>query len=241
MRAAILAGGRGTRLHPLVQDRPKPMVELAGRPFLEYLILQLRRQGFRQLVVCSGYRASVISDYFGNGDRWDVEIAYSTEPLPLGTGGALRRAVGDLPDERWLVMNGDSFFDAPLDVLVAEHTGAGAAATLALARVQDSGRFGRVHVDGNGWVTQFIAQAMPNGAAGPSLINGGIYVVERSVIDAVPADTLVSLEHEVFSPLVGRGLRGVTFDRAFVDIGVPDDYLRLGQQPELLLKELDGG
>src|SRR3989304_3798957 len=111
MKAVILAGGEGTRLREIIKDVPKPMAPVGGRPFLEYLILQLARWDFRKIILSIGYRGSIIKSYFGNGEQCGVNIKYSEEYEPLGFGGALRKAAQMIEDEQFIAMNGDSFFD----------------------------------------------------------------------------------------------------------------------------------
>ena len=235
MHAIILAGGFGTRLQPVVPDRPKPMAEIDGRPFLEYLILQLRGQGLRDIVLSVGHMADLIENHFGDGGRLGVSITYSREERPLGTAGATKLAASAklatsaTPGERWLVLNGDSIFDIRFDRLLSGHSERKAAATIALARVDDAARYGNVALDAEDRVTAFTEKG--DSSAGDPLINAGIYVLERDAIEQIPADRAVSLEREVFPTLVGDGLYGVPLDGAFVDIGVPDDYARLRADP----------
>ncbi len=223
MQAIILAGGAGTRLRSLISDVPKSMAPVAGRPFLEYLLHQLRRDGFTRVVLCAGHLAPQLREHFELGLRWGVEIEYSVEQEPLGTGGALRLALPMLLGDRWLVMNGDSLFDVSLAGLVATHRQASVPATLGLVRVEDAGRYGSIETAADGAVTAFVEKA---DAAGPGLVNGGLYVIERSTLELIPEGRPASLEREVLPRLVGRGLRGVVLDGFFIDIGVPHDYLR---------------
>lgn len=227
--ALILAGGAGTRLKPLVADRPKPLAETAGRPFIEYILHQLRRAAIVDVVICSGYMGDVIARELGDGSRWGVDIAYSAEPTPLGTAGALKLAEPLLAGDRWLLMNGDSFFDISLADLMAAHDRHRPAMTLALARVADGQRYGSVTIDRAGVLQSFASAASQ---AGPALINGGVYVVERSVLDLIPADRPASLERDVIPMLLERDARGMVFDGYFIDIGVPDDYLRAQRETE---------
>ncbi len=223
MQAIILAGGQGTRLRPLVGDIPKPMAPVAGRPFLEYLLVQLRRAGIELITISAGYRAGDIEAHFGRGDRLGVRLEYSVEDEPLGTAGALKLAASRLAGDRWLALNGNSLLDIPLDNLGHAHTQARAILTMALAHVDDAGRYGRVELAADGAVTSF---AEKNDAGRPGLINGGVYVIERRALDGVPAGSFVSLERELLPSLLGHGLRGVAYDAFFIDIGVPDDYRR---------------
>jgi len=234
IQALILVGGLGTRLRPVVGDTPKPMAAVGGRPFLEFLVRQLRRDGFRDVVLLTGHGATAVSEYFGTGSAWDLSIAYSREPGPLGTGGALRHALPRLSGPRFLVMNGDSFFDIDLAAVLAAHARATPepVATLALVRSTETERFGSVEADADGTVTAFREK---DESSGPGLVNAGVYVIERSMVEAIPDSRPVSLEREVFTELVGRGLHAREFGGAFVDMGVPDAYAALKADPSRLL------
>jgi D-glycero-alpha-D-manno-heptose 1-phosphate guanylyltransferase len=224
-QALILAGGAGTRLQSVVSDVPKPMARVRGRPFLEYLVAQVVRAGVEEVVLLVGYLGDVIERHFGDGARFGVRISYSREREPLGTGGALKLAEAQLIGDRWLVLNGDSIFDISLGELIARHIDHPAAATLALAHVPDSSRYGSVTVAADGTVTAFVEKS---DTAAPDRINGGLYMIERSVLQRIPVDRPASFEREVLPQLVGRGLRGEQFDGYFIDIGVPADYARAG-------------
>jgi D-glycero-alpha-D-manno-heptose 1-phosphate guanylyltransferase len=228
-QAVVLAGGLGTRLREVVPDRPKPLAEVDGRPFLAYLVAQLRRDGFRDLVLSTGYGAAAVEQYFGHGTEHGVSITYSREPAPLGTAGALRHALPILSDRRVLVMNGDSFLDIDLARFAAAADGG--SAVLALVRVPDVARYGTVDIAGNGAITAFREKAARRG---PGIINAGVYVLDREVIEAMPPGRPLSLEQDVFPPLVGHGLTGIEHAAWFVDIGVPEAYAALRDDPSRL-------
>jgi len=220
----ILAGGLGTRLRSLLGDVPKALAPVAGRPFLEYLLQRLERQGYRHVVLAAGHGADKLQLHLGDGRRWGLEIEYSIEPQPLGTAGALRLATHGRDARRWLVFNGDSLLDMSLPEFVTAHEARGALASLALIRVGDTARYGTVELGADGAIASFREKSI---VGGPGLINGGVYVLERGVLDAVPDASFASLELDVLPTLVGRGLYGVDYgDALFIDIGVPDDYRR---------------
>lgn len=234
MKAFVLAGGLGTRLSGILDNIPKPLTRFGDRPFLEYLVIQLRSYGFCDLVFCTGYLGEQIQAYFGDGSRWGVRIAYSQEREPLGTGGALKWAVDHLGEEReFLVMNGDSFLQVDLRALAAYHKTEGALATMALVLVNDTTRFGKVEIGGNGEIVRMVEKS----GGGAGLINGGIYVLSKAVLDFIP-DGQVSLELDVFPKLLGKGFYGVLAEGFFIDIGVPEDHTRLQDNPEMLLRQL---
>lgn len=227
--AVILAGGLGTRLRPVVEDAPKAMALVDGRPFLEYLLAQLRSNGFGRALICAGFMSEAIESHFGDGSRWGLELEYSVESEPRGTGGALKLAEPRLAGDVWLLMNGDSLFDISLQDLVAAHVLRPSLVTIALAHVADGQRYGRVTCGPDGVITAFTEKT---DADTPGLINSGLYIIERPLLDLIPADRPVSLEREVIPQLVGRDVRGQPIDGYFIDIGVPEDYVRAQRDSE---------
>lgn len=222
MKAIILAGGLGTRLRDIVQDVPKPMAPVGGKPFLEYLILQLARWDIREIILSTGYKGDIIKSYFGNGKQWGVQIEYSEENRPLGTGGAVRKAAEMIEGNEFIVMNGDSFFDIDLAKLIEFHMHRSSTATMALARVEDTSRYGRVDVTERGEVLGF----MEKGRSGTGLINGGLYIFKKNIVDMIPKGN-ISIESSMLPGLTGKQLYAIVFERFFIDIGIPEDYFRL--------------
>lgn len=238
MNAIVLAGGQGTRLKGVIRDLPKPMAPIGNKPFLEYLILQLRKAGIDEIVLSVGYRGEVIKSYFGDGEKLLVRISYSEEHEPLGTGGAVKKAFGMIRDDQAIVMNGDSFLEMDFGKLSACHREKNALATISLMAMEDAGRYGAVEVNEQRGVLSFTEK----GLSRKGLINGGIYVLDRRVLDHMPAGSF-SLEKEVFPGLVGKGLYGMEANGLFIDIGTPEDYLRLKDNSGILnaiLKAMDG-
>jgi len=232
MKALILAGGLGTRLKDLVNDRPKPMVSVANRPFLEYLIFQLTSHSLTNVVLCIGYLGEQVRRYFGDGRRWGVHISYFQEKEPLGTGGAIKLAEKLVQGENFVVMNGDSFLDVDLNRLIDCHLGKKALATMALAQVEDPTRYGAVEINAKGEIEDFVEKGQGSQS---KLVNGGVYVLNRRIFDHIPEEK-VSLEKEVFPNLVGKGFCGMPVKGFFIDIGVPEDYKRLQENPQPLLE-----
>lgn len=218
--AVVLAGGLGTRLRPVVADRPKVLAEVNGRPFLDYLLDQLTAAGIRRIVLCTGYMAETVRSLLGT--RYgDAELEYSVESELLGTGGALRLALPLLASDPVLVLNGDSYCDVDLRAFAATHDRRGAVASLALAEVTDIRRYGAVDVAADGTITAFEEKGSRSGLG---LINAGVYLLELSTIASIAAHEMVSLERDIFPGLIGNGLYGDTRTGRFIDIGVPDDY-----------------
>ena len=219
--ALILVGGKGTRLRQVVSDRPKPMAEVSGRPFVEWLLLALRDQGVRRVVFCTGYLGGIIEDHFHDGRQWGMEVTYSRDPNPLGTAGAVRHALGSLSSEPVLVMNGDSYCNVDVERLHQAHVVRQASATMWLARVDDRRRYGTVEIDEDDRIRSFSEKSIE---MLPGLVNAGVYILERSVLEAIPDGVATSLEADLFPSLIGRGLYGVVGDGLFLDIGTPESY-----------------
>jgi NDP-sugar pyrophosphorylase family protein len=220
--AAILAGGLGSRLRPVVADRPKVLAEVGARPFIFYLLDQLAAVRVRQVVLCTGYLAHQIRDTLGE-TYGPMNLLYSQEPSPLGTGGALCFALPLLESETILVLNGDSFCEANLRAFCLVHRLRGAQASLLLAEVTDTGRFGWVELDEQGRITGFREKGK---AAGGGWVNGGIYLLNRSLLETIPLNQKVSLEEDLFPAWIGRGLYGFRSQGRFIDIGIPESLAR---------------
>jgi NDP-sugar pyrophosphorylase family protein len=223
--AAILAGGLGTRLQSVVADVPKALAEVAGRPFVAYLLDQLDAVGIQNVVLCTGYKAQALVEEFGASYR-GLKLLYSKEASPLGTGGALRHALERLTSDPVMVLNGDSYCSVDLAAFANWHAQSGAVASLALAEVADSSRYGQVRVDNRGAVTGFAEKAASGGSG---WINAGIYLLSQQLLRSLPATAPLSLEREVFPQWVGRGLFGFGNRTQFIDIGTPESYALAGQ------------
>jgi len=219
----LLVGGLGTRLRPLLSDKPKPLAPIGGISFLELLVLQLRSQGLRRLVMGTGFRAEQIRQEFGDGRNWNVSIEYSEERQPLGTAGAIKLAEKFLScSSNFVVMNGDSFLELDLPRMIRFHEEQGGLATIAVHRVPDAARYGTVLVDSNHKVGRFSEKT---GIAEPGLINGGVYVFDREIFRHIP-DGPCSLEKDVLPRMLHLGVRALEQRGMFIDIGTPEDYAR---------------
>jgi NDP-sugar pyrophosphorylase family protein len=216
--ALILAGGMGTRLRGVLDDRPKVLAPIAGRPFLSYLLDQLEAAGIRRAVLCSGYRAEQLEVALG-GRHGRLELSYSREPEPLGTGGALRLALPRVAGDLVLALNGDSYLDCPLREFIAWHRQHGFAGSILLTRVADAGRFGTVAAAPGGAIQSFHEK---RGVPEPGWINSGIYLLSRRLVEALPQGKAVSLEREAFPLWLAQGLGGYQHEAAFLDIGTPE-------------------
>ncbi len=235
MQALILAGGEGTRLRPLTSTIPKPVVPLAGRPFIAYMLDWLRGHGVEEVILACGFMADDVRAVLGDGAQFGLRLKYVEEPRPLGTGGALKFAQ-DLLEERFLMLNGDVLTDIDLSAQLRQHRETGARATLALVEVPDPSAYGLVLLANDRSVTAFLEkpgqesltpEGTITGASGANLINAGVYVLERDVLDELaPAGTASSIEHDVFPKLVAQGLFGHAATGYWLDIGTPERYLQ---------------
>jgi NDP-sugar pyrophosphorylase family protein len=218
--AAILAGGLGTRLRSVIPDRPKVLAEVAGRPFIVYLLNQLAAAGIQEVVLCTGYLGHQVKEVLGQ-THGPLSLIYSQESSPLGTGGALRLALPIFSTDQVLILKGDSFCDANLLALALIHRLRKARATILLIEVSDNGRFSWVKVDAGGAIQEFLEKG---GKRGPGWINAGIYLIDRSLLRTIPPNQKVSLEQESFPAWVGQGLYGCRSHGRFVDIGTPESF-----------------
>jgi NDP-sugar pyrophosphorylase family protein len=220
LTAAILVGGLGTRLRPVFADTQKVIAPVGGRPFLYRLLDQLADAGLRRVVLCTGYKATEVAAMVGSTYR-NLSIAYSPEPRPLGTAGALRRALPLLDTETVLALNGDSFCEVDLAAFQAAHVARQANASLVVREAEDTSQSGRVSFDASGAIIDFIEKG---GATGRGWINAGLYLLNRAVLESIPADRTVSIECETFPSWIGRGLYAFPAAGKFLDIGTPGDY-----------------
>ena len=223
MQALVLAGGEGTRLRPLTQTTPKPVMPLAGRPFLSYMLDWLGSHGVDEVILSCGFLSDAVKRVLGDIYQ-GMRLRYVIEEEPLGTAGPVRLALDEgLLGERLLVVNGDCLTDIDLTAQLAQHEATGAAATLALMAVEDVSSYGVVPTDDEGRVEAFIEKA---GSEAPTnRINAGAYVLEREAIEGLEPGRAISFELEVFPALVGQGLYGYLAAGYWIDIGTPERYL----------------
>jgi len=219
--AIILAGGFGTRLQSVVKDVPKPLAPVAGRPFIAYLLDLLVKQGVRRIVLATGYLADVVERTLGS--NWHgVPLVYSVERTPLGTGGAIARAIEHLKGEAFFVLNGDTFLDLNYADFDALADSASARICVALADVPDVGRYGAVKTRDSR-----VIGFSEKGGIGQGQINAGVYRIERSLVADFPASESFSFEQQVLVPQASAGkVAAFTHTQGFIDIGVPEDYSR---------------
>jgi mannose-1-phosphate guanylyltransferase len=224
-QAVVLVGGEGTRLRPLTSRVPKPVAPVVERPFVGYILDGLARHGVARAVFSAGYLAHAIEEVVGDGRDYGVAVDYVIEDQPLGTAGAIKNAERVLDDGCLLAFNGDVLTDVDLTELIAFHHAKGGLATIFLTPVDDPRRYGLVQLDGDGRVLEFIEKPGQE-HTGAGLINAGIYVLEREVLDLIPPGEAFSIERGVFPRLASVGrLYGYVGDCYWRDIGTPESYL----------------
>jgi NDP-sugar pyrophosphorylase family protein len=219
VHALVLCGGYGTRLRPVLADRPKSMALISGTPFLQLLLDRLKSQGVSDVILGTGYMAEQIKSYFGSGNNLAMRIRYSRENEPLGTGGALKLAE-PLINNPVLVLNGDSYVEWKLVPMLELFTAKNADIVIVLQAVADVTRYGSVALDHDGRVTEFIEKGI---RGGPGLINAGVYLLRKEIVRDLPEGQAISLEREVFPSLLHRQVYGLVCHGLFIDIGIPDD------------------
>lgn len=220
--AVVLCGGAGLRLRPVTGGNPKPLAPVAGRPFLELLFAQLDRFGFRRIILASGIGGDMIERHFG-ARFGGLDLVYSQEPRPLGTGGALKYAATSVRTTECLVMNGDSYTDVNLMRLVRSHAHSNAEISLVAVPADVRSDSGAIRLDGMGRVVEFREKETVPGAR---YLNAGIYVLPLERMLAIPEGLPISLERELFPAWIseGVGVHAFMHPGQCVDIGTPDRY-----------------
>jgi mannose-1-phosphate guanylyltransferase len=226
MRAVVLVGGFGTRLRPLTDDTPKPMLPVGHRPMITSMIERLAAAGVTEVTLALGFRPEPFMAAFPDGRCGEVELRYAVEPEPLDTAGAIRFAADHAGiDDTFVVANGDVITDLDIAELVAAHRTHGGDATIHLTPVADPSAFGVVEADGSR-VLRFVEKPAP-GDTSSNLINAGTYVFEACVLDRIPSGRRCSVERETFQDLVAEGtLCAHPTDDYWIDTGRPEFYLQ---------------
>jgi len=222
MDVFIICGGLGKRLRPSVNDRPKSMAEIDGKPFLDCLIGYIASFGFRRFILGIGHKGDYVKRYYEK-NKCPHEILFSQENEPLGTGGSLKQARHLIKTGQILVVNGDSFCEVDLEGLNSFHRSKEALLSMALVFNTEVGDYGTVKISDSQQITCFDEKK--KGQSGrKNLINAGIYVFEKSVFSLMPKKQIFSLEKDFFPNLVGNRFYGFTTYAPFFDIGTPERY-----------------
>jgi mannose-1-phosphate guanylyltransferase len=224
--AILLVGGRGTRLAPLTNNTPKPMLQVAGVPFTEHQINKARSAGITEIVLATSFKAELFEPHFGDGKDFGISIKYAVEEVALGTGGAISNAAVMLEGSGPVaIFNGDVLSKHDLDGQFKFHESKGADVTLYLTEVEDARAYGAVELDSAGRVSAFN-EKMENPPT--NIINAGCYIFNREVIASIPFGKVISVERETFPQLLATGAKVFGFiDKSYwLDIGTPAALLK---------------
>ncbi len=219
-QAIVLAGGFGTRLQTVLRNVPKPLAPVRGLPFIHYVLRWLEHSGIQRVIGCTGYLADKMEAGF-RSYRGNLQFTFLREETPLGTGGAIYRALGEADAGGVFALNGDTYFPAGLDLFQAEAARRGGTFAIALRAVPDTSRFGAVDlVDGR------IRAMNEKGLSGPGLVNAGLYRLPHDLPRVLPMPEVFSWETDLMQPKAAAlGVAGVVLDAPFLDIGTPESYL----------------
>jgi mannose-1-phosphate guanylyltransferase len=224
MKAVVLVGGEGTRMRPLTETTPKPLIPLVDRPGLDHVLDHLARHGVHEVVLSSPYLERTFHPFI-EARHGDPAITWITEAQPLGTGGAVVHALDALGDEPFFALNGDILTDLDLTAMRGFHRDRGAAVTIALHRVDDARPFGLVATDPDGRVSAF--REKPEDPI-PGQINAGTYLLDPGALRAWTPDRSISIEREIFPAVIDAGhpVYGFVTDAYWIDLGTPEQYLQ---------------
>ena len=218
MEAIILAGGFGTRLSHIVTDVPKPMAIVNRRPFLEYILNYLIDNGIKHIILAVGYKGKIIQNYFGDNYK-NVSITYSNEDTPLGTGGAIKKALGYCNKDNVFIVNGDTYYDVNLNLMERFHNTRKSDLTIAVKIMHDFDRYGSVMIK-NDMIMEFEEKKKTVSGR----INGGTYLINKSILNKIEDESFSFEKLILESGFVD--IYAFENDGYFIDIGVPEDYYR---------------
>jgi len=211
------------------------MADIAGKPFLHYLVKMLSESGVKHLIFALGYMGEQIEAYFQSGEEYGLSISYSYEDSPLGTGGAIRNALSKVSGENVLVLNADTYFHTDYESLLREQIKNKVAMTIASRKIEDISRYGAILKDESGRILRWNEKMSSDQAEAPcpGEINGGIYVMQKSLIEKIP-EGKQSLENDCIPAWLEDGLylQAVPSDGYFMDIGIPEDYAQFKEDVE---------
>lgn len=224
MQAILLAGGLGTRLRSVVSDRPKPMALIEGRPFMEYVTRELTRHGITDIIFAVGYKGTMVEEHFGSGSAFGFNASYAYEETLLGTAGAIKNAGQFITEDRFFVLNADTFYQIDYTRLSRQQDSQNLDMALVLRKVPDVSRYGQAILNPEGLLTGFNEKTED---LREGTINGGIYLMKRCLLDEIPQGK-VSLENDMIPRWLsdGRKLGGFVNDGYFIDIGIPEAYFQ---------------
>ncbi|MGE5288260.1 MAG: sugar phosphate nucleotidyltransferase [Micromonosporaceae bacterium] len=238
MKAVVMAGGEGTRLRPMTANQPKPLLPVANKPIMEHVLRLLKKHGFHDTVVTVQFLASLVRNYFGDGEDFGMSLQYATEETPLGTAGSVKNAEDALRDEAFVVISGDALTDIDLSDMIKSHKKHGALVTIGLKRVPNPLEFGIIIVDDEGWIQRFLEKPTW-GQVFSDTVNTGIYIMEPEVLAEVPLGESVDWSSDVFPRLLERGapLHGYISSGYWEDVGTNESYMKA--QADVLAGRVD--
>ncbi|MGH7716882.1 MAG: sugar phosphate nucleotidyltransferase [Vulcanimicrobiaceae bacterium] len=220
----VLVGGEGTRLRPLTYGTPKPMIPIMGVPFLELMLRRIKDAGIEHAILASGYLPDAISSYFGDGSGLGLRLTYVVEESPMGTAGAIKNVEQHIVGP-FFVFNGDVLTSLDLRAMIAFHEKRRGMGALHLITVEDPSAFGAVVHDNTGRITAFVEKP-PKGTSPSNDVNAGTYLLEREILDHIPAGRAVSIERETFPTVIsgGNALYAHVTSDYWIDLGRPEHY-----------------
>lgn len=216
----ILCGGLGRRLRGVLGDSQKVMAKVGQKPFLDVILLFLKKQGFRRIILCTGFQGDLVQKYYTQNPL-GLEILFSPETKPLGTGGAIKNAMKKIESRIFLAMNGDSFCPLDFKKFLRFHLKQNALATIAVYKLKKNVDSGSITMDDSKRIIRFD-EKMP--AAYEQFVNAGIYGFDQSVFKYMPKSSVFSLEYDFFPALIGNSFYGFLTQEEFLDIGTPERY-----------------
>lgn len=225
MEAVVLAGGFGTRLQSVVKDVPKPMAEVAGRPFLTYILDSLDKQGVQHVVLAVGYKRDIIINYFGQQYK-NLKISYSIEEEPLMTGGAIRQALELCKGPNVMILNGDTFFDIDLKAMQTHHIKNKSTVTIAVKPMENFDRYGTVTFDNHGRIQAFLEKQ----PCEKGFINGGIYILDKDCLQPINEKAFMMEKDYLEKYFSSIPMYAFISEGYFIDIGIPADFARANEE-----------
>lgn len=226
MKAMVLAAGLGTRLRPITNNIPKPLIPVAGRPLIHYTLNLLKRHNIKEVIINLHYLADMIKKEVGDGSRFGIKVNYSYEPEILGTGGGIKKVEDFFSDGTFLVINADILVGLDLSDVVRFHKEKGAIATMVLRHDKDVDSYGAIEIDKDGRIRQFLGKIDYKGAPLRKLMFTGIHVLEPEVLSYIPSNISCCINRTAYPEMISTGERvyGYVMDGYWSDLGTPERY-----------------
>ncbi|ADK15712.1 MULTISPECIES: sugar phosphate nucleotidyltransferase [Clostridium] len=226
MKALLLAGGKGTRLRPLTDKLPKPMVPIMGKPLIERTILKLKESGVSEIVISTCYKSDYIENYLGDGKKYGLKIHYISEDLPLGTGGAIKNAESFF-DDTFIIMNSDIVHNLCYSDFIKFHREKRASVSIAMTEVKDPSQYGVIEFDGDSYIKAFKEKPKA-GETNSKWINAGVYIFDPEVLKEIPEKEIVSIEKDTYPLLLNKSYKMAAYKYTdyWIDIGTIKKYIK---------------